>query len=612
MRYRKSPTAQSIQPYSSDNSPLELLPLETKLQILSHLSPDTASNLAQVSRSWRDPAESVIWRRVDLTLSSTWEFSEQIVDLLEDVNGDGKEGDDAVLEGIRSSVVGDAGGISGEYDLLWSLRQRKLHTRINQIRRAITSRLARAGYIKHLHLEPGDGLTESSIEIVEQVRTTLTRLHIGPLEIIPSKPSIHTNQLLLAFANRLKSLPSLEGLTVLEIGLHPRSSFESQFLTIFSLAPNLTSLIIGGHYPTWSPDFTSNWPSSLPDLLRVKMINFEQDTFSLLAQIARTAPNLQSIAVECKEPGLGWVYDPILEEGDIKALREHKSLRKFVWKGGWGPRHGLEKICEGGGFDRLKVLVQSEAIECESETYIENIHLPPFQSLRTILIPCRSPKWYRRLNLPDWAKAPPPRFSISSHTITQLRQTPSLLQVQFIVVSSSNGGIPVPVPVPVDVWCDKRVNGVLVRSYTHPRTGEEMYHLRRLALLSIQPKLYEPETYNDNFERLRLCSSSSSDSKKLGGNKVVGKEKDKDKDKDVDHNWIDHTSYKGYPIPDDILRKVYKLRGDRNAEWKTPGRGMELPEEAWEVLRKWRGKLPDAEEGGRTVVTRSMVGSVLT
>ncbi|WWC63893.1 uncharacterized protein I303_106498 [Kwoniella dejecticola CBS 10117] len=253
-------------------------------------------------------------------------------------------------------------------------------------------------------------------------------------------------------------------------------------------------------------------------------------------------------------------------------LREHPNIKRLEWYGGLDARWWFEKISQEG-FDHVEILVQNQAIECESETYIENILVPPFPSMRTILVPCRTPKWSRHLTAPDWAKAPPPRNSISPHVITHLRQAQSLLAVQFSCLST----LSVEEVLDCSGWSEKRVNGVLIRCYTNQATGEEFYHFRRLELLSVQPKIYD-QSYQDDYEAMK---------------------------QEVESRWVDHTSFKNATVPPPILNKVYKLLGQR-IEWTTPGRALEMPESAWDVLRTWRVKLPDRGQEGRKMVTRKM------
>ena len=63
--------------------------------------------------------------------------------------------------------------------------------------------------------------------------------------------------------------------------------------------------------------------------------------------------------------------------------------------------------------------------------------------------------------------------------------------------------------------------------------------------------------------------------------------------------WEEHVDYCGMAVPGNILGEVYALSGE-SAAWRVPGRGLVLPEEAWELLRAWRGKVEaaaQAEEG---------------
>ena len=53
--------------------------------------------------------------------------------------------------------------------------------------------------------------------------------------------------------------------------------------------------------------------------------------------------------------------------------------------------------------------------------------------------------------------------------------------------------------------------------------------------------------------------------------------------------WKELTDYRGHMVPLAVLKKVYQKAG-MQWDWSTPGRGMELPDAAWEVLRQWRAR----------------------
>ena len=51
--------------------------------------------------------------------------------------------------------------------------------------------------------------------------------------------------------------------------------------------------------------------------------------------------------------------------------------------------------------------------------------------------------------------------------------------------------------------------------------------------------------------------------------------------------WEEHVDYCGLAVSGNILGEVYALGGE-SAAWRVPGRGLTLPDEAWEVLRGWK------------------------
>ena len=97
---------------------------------------------------------------------------------------------------------------------------------------------------------------------------------------------------------------------------------------------------------------------------------------------------------------------------------------------------------------------------------------------------------------------------------------------------------------------------MLIRSYTDSTGAEIFFHLRRLQLIKSTPKVY--------IDYGNIKSG------------CTGK----------DHEWIDHTWYKGYRVVDDTLDKVYKEIGGEGGGWITPGRGLTMSDKAWRVLQR--------------------------
>jgi hypothetical protein len=90
--------------------------------------------------------------------------------------------------------------------------------------------------------------------------------------------------------------------------------------------------------------------------------------------------------------------------------------------------------------------------------------------------------------------------------------------------------------------------GVLIRTYIHPTTKEVFTHCRSYA------------AHHSHIDEGIIHRSE-----------------------DV---WEEHVDYQGLVAPAGVLGMVYKKMG-KEAGWRVPGRGLEMNEEAWNVLRKW-------------------------
>ncbi|WRT69215.1 uncharacterized protein IL334_006199 [Kwoniella shivajii] len=594
--------------YAPSCAPIETLPLELKLRIVSYLSYEDAVELALVSRNLQDAAESIIWSKIDMCLPITWEkqdcfWEDDMPDWWNDekINIPQIQAEEIVKK-VKSRSKSEKPEC--EYDLLLSdidiccgLRQIKFLTRTKQVWQAIQSRPSRSGWVKELSLETPKSKTHKQlwiqpdingelINIIHAIRGNIRILRIGPpdINLYESDIKLQTEDITVFSKSSGLHLPHTPKLHTLETVLSNKSPLEHQLSSIFSVfGTSLTCFILNPAWPNTDissssePNPKSEDMLDLPALKSLKLRELRPGSIQSICKLIDSAKNLGELIIHFTEQKRLWQSSSDrLTENEIKILREHKGLKRIEWYGGLDARWWFEKICESG-FDNINILVQSQAVECESETFIENILIPPFPSLQAIVIPCRTTKWYRHLAPPDWAKAPPPRNSISPHVITHLRSAPNVVAVQFSCLSSLSSEEVLSSP----TWCDKRVNGVLLRSYLNNISGEEFYHLRRLELLTVQPKIYD-YTYSEKYKELKGCKGD-----------------------EIDHRWVDHTWYKSVPVPPPILKKVYKLLGAKS-QWTNPGRGLELPESAWEVLRKWRVKLPDRGVQERTIVTRRM------
>ncbi|WWC91069.1 uncharacterized protein L201_006010 [Kwoniella dendrophila CBS 6074] len=592
--------------HAAGQSPIERLPLELKLRVVSYLSVLDAHNLALVSRSLQDVAESIIWSRIDMSLPADWDkqFS-----LWEEDMPSWEELEDLTLtseiENILndfSSIMATEGGSGGnhwsivESGVCWNLRTLKFKSRIKQVYRALSDNPQRSNHVKELLMElPESGFDEDEdgkdiqtkmVSMCESVRGNLRMVKIGSSNVNSrinswKKPELDISTFLKAIGLTSCHLTKLQ---ILEIASRVTPSLDTQLSNIFDIIGNNTieHLIINPSWPNSSYVNTDILVPKLPLLQKLEMNRVSPQSIKSICKLIKQAENLNEIRFDFTEVARLWQNGKdALTEVEIKTLKEHQNVKRLEWIGGIEARWWFERITSGTaktGFDNVEMLVQSQAIECESETYIENIHLPPFPSLRAILVPCRTPEWYRHISAPDWAKAPPPRNSISPHVISHLRSSPNLLVVQFSCLSSSS----IEDILDTSKWCDKRVNGVIIRNYVNEITGEEFYHLRRLELLTVKPKMYDI-TYKDKYRSMEECKT----------------------EEDVDHRWSNHTSFKNATLPPQILKKLYKSINEKQ-DWQIPKRNLHLPESAWEILRKWRITLPDKGIEARKIVTRRM------
>lgn len=145
-----------------------------------------------------------------------------------------------------------------------------------------------------------------------------------------------------------------------------------------------------------------------------------------------------------------------------------------------------------------------------------------------------------------------PEGSITFSTVMRLREC---LKLGTVIYSAT----PDPDRDP-STWCDKRINGSTIRSYANG--VDDMFHIRRLELLNVDPKLY----HQYNPDSMHECD---------GG---------------ADHLWKDQTYFEGRAVPIPVLDQIYQMIGEKRT-WSTSGRELKLPDEAWALLRTSTGRL---------------------
>ena len=104
-------------------------------------------------------------------------------------------------------------------------------------------------------------------------------------------------------------------------------------------------------------------------------------------------------------------------------------------------------------------------------------------------------------------------------------------------------------------WIRHRVRVRLFRSFH--RDNDSLLHMRELE--------WKKTVFATKRELPHICPSDGCD----------------------EHYWTNATCFNGFGVNSETLLAVYGLAG-QEMDWKTPGRGLELPNDAWELLVRWR------------------------
>lgn len=164
---------------------------------------------------------------------------------------------------------------------------------------------------------------------------------------------------------------------------------------------------------------------------------------------------------------------------------------------------------------------------------------------------------------------PPPIRPISSATLINLLAAPKLLLIQMPGSPDKERGLPCS-PEDWNYWGSRPCfashdRAVLIRTYEYKpsatdRVDQDGYDCRRQVFTHCR-------SYSAHHSHIDEGIIHRSD--------------------DV---WEEHVDYQGFCPPGNVLAEVYSMLGE-HAGWKVPGRGLTLPEEAWNVLRRWEANL---------------------
>lgn len=168
-----------------------------------------------------------------------------------------------------------------------------------------------------------------------------------------------------------------------------------------------------------------------------------------------------------------------------------------------------------------------------------------------------------------------PSTRLDAEQIRDLRACPNLKTIFFLDSSPFDPNVD---------WCSQRVSGIKITSYVNPQyRQEEFFDCRRLVLIhSATSPRYPPLTFSTpQSERMPYTC------------KGIG----------VDCHWEFQSYYKGFQVPEGVLRRVYEcagLRGRMVPVW-SGGRGLKLPDEAWRCLRRWREIMEEVRDSNGEV-----------
>ncbi|ORX38350.1 hypothetical protein BD324DRAFT_620507 [Kockovaella imperatae] len=358
----------------------------------------------------------------------------------------------------------------------------------------------------------------------------------------------------------------LDRLTHLSLPLAP--CWDTTIQTVLRRTPNLESLVLTPENPysggwgesTIFEDSNLNEPwTTLPCLRRLEITEFALPLLPLLEALIRAAPDLEWLSLQdaCRrmtDVVAGIVLDYIATSLKLKYLAI--------------PRRGLtDEQCKK--LPRSVVEISTmESTRPWGIPQLEATTIPPIPSMQLFHSHARVSDQDQCL-VWTWHEGtcalPAPLRPISPELLQAIGNASDLLMIELSGTSDDEWAFPTSETEWEDSLPTSKAHplqrAVFIRTYTRnsDQTAEaEMNAEQPEEVFTHCRSYYAEHCLIENDQLLRAQCM-----------------------------WEEHLDYCGSAVPGDILARVYDLLGE-NAGWTRPGRGLELPEEAWDLLKDWK------------------------
>ncbi|KAK4690032.1 hypothetical protein P7C73_g37, partial [Tremellales sp. Uapishka_1] len=181
-----------------------------------------------------------------------------------------------------------------------------------------------------------------------------------------------------------------------------------------------------------------------------------------------------------------------------------------------------------------------------------------------------------------------PTRGIPPDILRQLKAAPNLEVIQYCPVSDLLPRTRCPTE-----WVDTSTRGVLVRSY---KSGyEELYHCRTLSDSrpigrAVPGRLTDYDIDLEKYSDVGARPYNFRDEDGMARHQWFGVHEPDNEYywQPAKLYWEDAVDYGGYRVPSEVMDEAFEAGGLKWREETNPlGRGLQLPEETWHVLRRW-------------------------
>ena len=357
----------------------------------------------------------------------------------------------------------------------------------------------------------------------------------------------HVSEWMTQFSYCVGPHPQLDKLQDLRMQVGEDWAYQLRRILLF--APNVRGIQIDSHALLQDCELDpAIWPS-FPHLTSLNLL-LARPALPFLAMVVGKAPNLQHLclnngyadSLDTRDDSSISTISLLKSCESLRSLSIHCSGRRFSMSQAWATLFdGRSETFRNVTTVELSVGSVSEIFEGAVDTPQKDCVIPPLQHMTVLVI-----SWF------DYGTDIP-----MTRRIHQIVRAPKLIRI--FVTNGPTDIERLQNNTPLNVWCPAKVRGYLIRSY---RNG------------------------SDSLVIWRGCADSPSLAPRDQDWSDPSEHEATENVRDNQHEWVTEAYFNVvHIVPETTLKQIYALLG-QGSDWEEPGRDLELPTEAWALLRQ--------------------------